>query len=215
LDQASDPGIVSDTKSVTGIILAGGSSSRLGHNKALVNVAGRPLVAGIAEKLCSVVSETVLVTNEPEQFAFLGLSTAGDVYRGIGVLGGLHAGLKAIRTEYGLVVGCDMPFLNADLLRYMISQAPGYDIVMPRIGKYHEPLHAVYARRCLPVIEQSILSGQRRVLEACEGMQVHYVEEEEIARYDPLHLSFFNVNAPDDLERMAEILQDDVTFLQL
>jgi molybdopterin-guanine dinucleotide biosynthesis protein A len=100
-----------------------------------------------------------------------------------------------------------MPFLNFDLLRFMILQAPGHDVVMPRIGEFYEPLHAVYARRCLPSIERSIAAGQRRVLHALAGAKVRYLDEDEIARYDPEHLSFFNVNTPEDLLRMQEMMR--------
>jgi molybdopterin-guanine dinucleotide biosynthesis protein A len=197
------------TTGVSGIILAGGASSRFGLNKALLKVGDLPLVAKVANRLRSVVDDLVLVTNLPEQFGFLGLTMVGDIYRGIGTLGGLHAGLSAIRTRYGFVVGCDMPFLNADLLRYMVSVRDRADVIMPRLGRYYEPLHAVYAIQCLPNIEQSIKAGQRRVLRACDGLRIRYVDEEEIARYDPHHRSFFNVNTPDDLQRMNEILESD------
>jgi molybdopterin-guanine dinucleotide biosynthesis protein A len=224
---------VTGERSVSAIILAGGSSSRLGQNKALIEIAGQPLIERVVKRLRSLVTEILVVTNTPDQLAFLGLLMIRDIYRGIGTLGGLHAGLSAIRTEYGLVVGCDMPFLNPDLLRYMISLlkrtcshgagAPRpYDIVMPRIapangfavpesaaptGAYYEPLHAIYARRCLPFIEQSILSGRRRMLSFIPQVNVCYVEQETISRFDPHHLSFFNVNSADDLARMKALLE--------
>jgi len=219
---------VTAERSVSAIILAGGSSSRLGQNKALIEIAGQPLIERVVKRLRSLVTEILVVTNTPDQLAFLGLLMIRDIYRGIGTLGGLHAGLSAIRTQYGLVVGCDMPFLNPDLLRYMISLlkrtcshgagAPRpYDIVMPRIapanafaapaGVYYEPLHAIYARRCLPFIEQSILSGRRRMLSFIPQVNVRYVEKETISRFDPHHLSFFNVNSADDLARMKALLE--------
>jgi molybdopterin-guanine dinucleotide biosynthesis protein A len=197
---------------VTGIILAGGSSSRLGQTKALVPLGGCSLVEHVVGVLRPLVSELLLVTqreastSEAESLTPLGLPTTTDIHTGVGTLGGLHAGLDAIRTEYGLVVGCDMPFLNADLLRYMIAQAPGFDVVMPRVGRYYEPLHALYARSCLPTIEQSVLAGRRRIRQALSGLRVRYVEESEIDRYDPEHLSFFNVNTPEELERARSLL---------
>ena len=195
------------TNGVSGIILAGGASSRFGFNKALLKIGDLSLVERVAGRLRSVVTDIVLVTNLPDQFGFLDLTMVGDIYRGIGTLGGLHAGLSTIHTEYGLVVGCDMPFLNTDLLRYLVSVRAQADVIMPRFGHYYEPLHAVYARQCLPSIEQSIEAGQRRVLRACDGLRIRCVDEDQIARYDPHHLSFFNVNTPDDLRRMNEILQ--------
>jgi molybdopterin-guanine dinucleotide biosynthesis protein A len=197
---------------VSGIILAGGASERLGRDKALIQLWGRPLIAHVAAKLALIVAKVVVVTNEPERYAFLGLDSVPDIYPGIGTLGGLHAGLSAVQSAYGLAVGCDMPFLSVGLLRYMIAQAPSHDVVMPRIGQYYEPLHAIYARRCLPAIEQAIAAGRWRLLSSLEGARIHYVEEEVVDRYDPQHLSFFNVNTPSDLERLRE-LEHSTPFL--
>jgi molybdopterin-guanine dinucleotide biosynthesis protein A len=208
----------SGASAYTGIVLAGGSSSRLGQNKALVRVAGRSLIERVIDVLNPLVSDVVLVTQSErpppggyqplntELLAHLNLPIVADVYPGVGTLGGLHAGLNAIGSEYGLVVGCDMPFLNADLLRYMITQAQGYDVVMPRVGKYYEPLHALYARRCLPAIERSILAGQHRIRQSLADLGIRYIEEPEIDRYDPEHLSFFNVNTPEELQRARSLL---------
>jgi molybdopterin-guanine dinucleotide biosynthesis protein A len=198
---------VSGITSVGGIILAGGSSSRLGQNKALLQVEGLSLIERVRDRLRLVVSAIVLVTNTPSELAYLGLPMTTDIYPGVGVLGGLHAGLSAIGTDYGLVVGCDMPLLNPGLLRYMISQREGYDVVMPRVGKYHEPLHAIYSRHCLPAIEKSIVAGRRRIMHACAEMRIRYVDSDEIAAYDPEHTSFFNVNTPDDLARLTALLR--------
>jgi molybdopterin-guanine dinucleotide biosynthesis protein A len=197
---------LSDTHDVSGIILAGGKSARLGQNKALVDAAGLPLVQRVVDRLQLIVDEIVLVTNRPDELAFLGLPMTNDVYRGIGTLGGLHAGLAAMGGEYGLVVGCDMPLLNADLLHYIVSLRRGYDIVMPQVGEYLEPLHALYSKRCLPGIERAIEAGQRRMLSACDGMRVRYVRDAEIASHDPQHLSFFNVNGAQDLEKIKDLL---------
>lgn len=191
---------------VSGIILAGGVSSRLGENKALIQVEGEPLIKRVIRKLRPLVAEIVLVTNAPQSLSFLELPMVQDIYQGVGALGGLHAGLGAICTEYGLVVGCDMPFLNADLMRYMISKRHGYDVVMPRVGKYFEPLHTIYAQRCRHAFEQNILAGQRRVFGACSDMHIRYITEDQVARYDPEHLSFFNVNTPQDMQQMRAIL---------
>ena len=198
------------TQKTSGIILAGGTSTRLGQDKALIEIQGEVLIQRVVRTLSALVDQVILVTNQPEKLAFLGLPMVGDVYTGASTLGGLHAGLSAIQTTYGLVVGCDMPFLNAELLRYMISLCQGdaqmdhsrYDVVIPRIGRYLEPLHAIYARRCQQSFAEHIASQQDHIRYAFEGMCVRYVEKQEIAHYDPKQRSFFNVNTPDDLERM-------------
>lgn len=193
---------------VSGIVLAGGASARLGQDKALVELAGLPLVERVVDVLRSLVCEILLVTPSPERLAWLGLPTVNDVYPGIGTLGGLHAGLSAIGSPYGLVVGCDMPFLNRELLAYMISQAEDAQVIIPRVGRFYEPLHALYARSVLPILEQRILAGQRRIRQACAGLRTRYILEDEIARYDPGHRSFFNVNTPEDLARARALLAE-------
>jgi molybdopterin-guanine dinucleotide biosynthesis protein A len=195
--------------SVSGVILAGGSSSRLGQDKARIHAGDCSLIERVVAALRPLVSSTVLVAQSAERYVHLGLPVVADLYPGIGTLGGLHAGLSAIHADYALVVGCDMPFLSAGLLGYMIAQAPGHDVVMPRVGKYYEPLHALYARHCAPALERSILAGQRRIRAALDGLEVRYIETREIDRFDPEHRSFFNVNTPADLRRMNEILTED------
>jgi molybdopterin-guanine dinucleotide biosynthesis protein A len=191
---------------VSGIILAGGQSSRLGQNKALIPVGGQPLVQRVVDRLSQVVRRIVRVTKSPSQFQFLDLQMVSDHYAGVGALAGLHAGLAAIDADYGLVVGCDMPFLNPALLHYMVSLAPDYDAVIPHVGAYYEPLHAIYSKRCIGPIEQRIQAGGRRLHRICEGMRVRYLTEAEIEEHDPARLAFFNVNSQQDLAQMYDLL---------
>ena len=192
---------------ISGIVLAGGSSSRLGEDKAFIDVGGEPLVARVVGRLRAVVhDEIVLVTDHPARYAFLELPTTGDHYRGVGVLAGLHAGLCAVRTEHAIVVGCDMPFLNPALLRDLASRRHGYDVVMPQLGAYYEPLHAIYGRSCIPLIKRAIEDGHRRIRRALDGARVCYVPQDQIVRTDPELHSFFNVNRPADLARLRDLL---------
>jgi molybdopterin-guanine dinucleotide biosynthesis protein A len=200
-------GLTADGDAATGIVLAGGSSSRLGWDKTFIQIDGVYLIERVVRRLQPAVDNVLLVTDRADAFAFLGLRTVKDIYPQIGTLGGLHAGLTAMETQYGVVVGCDMPFLNTQLLRYLVSLCPGRDLVMPRLGQYYEPLHAVYSKSCLPSIERTIQAGQRRIKQALEGLRVRYVDQAQIARYDPELLSFFNVNERQDLVRMRELLR--------
>jgi molybdopterin-guanine dinucleotide biosynthesis protein A len=97
-----------------------------------------------------------------------------------------------------------MPFLNPDLLQYLVTEAPGFDVVMPRIDGEIEPLHAVYSRDCLPAIQEQIERNQLQIRVFLEQVRVRYVELAEIDRFDPRHLSFFNVNTPEDLTKAQE-----------
>jgi molybdopterin-guanine dinucleotide biosynthesis protein A len=181
----------------------------MGWDKAFIDVDGTVLVERVVRRLQLAVDNVLLVTHRSNAFAFLGLRLVADIYPDVGTLGGLHAGLSAMHTPYGVAVGCDMPFLNAALIRYLVSVCDGYDAVVPRLGRYYEPLHAVYGKSCLPAIERTIQAGKRRIRQALDGLHVRYVDRAEIIRYDPELLSFFNVNQPQDLARMRALLEED------
>jgi len=191
---------------VSGLILAGGQSRRMGANKAFLKVGGRPIIERVIEQVASVSQEILLLTNEPDEYAHLGYPTVPDVYPGQGSLIGIYSGLKAARYPVALVVACDMPFLDASLLRYMISLAPGHDAVVPRTEQGLEPLHALYSKACLPAMEGLLQRDTLKVIAFYSQVRVRYLEQKEIETLDPQHLSFFNVNSPADLRwarRMA------------
>jgi molybdopterin-guanine dinucleotide biosynthesis protein A len=149
--------------------------------------------------------EVIIVTNSPQKYGHLEARLVGDIYPGKGSLGGIYSGLRAARSEYGLVVACDMPFLDLSLLRYMILLSPGQDVVIPRIGGLTEPLHAIYSKQCLQPIERVLAGGGGRIIEFFPEVRVRYVEEQEIKLFDPQCLSFFNINTPADLEKARSL----------
>ncbi len=193
---------------VSSVILAGGQSRRMGINKALLKVGGRPIIERVIEKVSLVGEEVILVTNTPDECAYLGCPMVADVYPGKGSLGGIYSGLKVVSNPYALVVACDMPFLNASLLRYMALLSPGHDVIVPRTGQGIEPLHALYSKACLPAIELSLQQSNMRTISFYSQVRVRYVEQEEIETLDPQRLSFFNVNSTDDLRRAREVAAD-------
>jgi molybdenum cofactor guanylyltransferase len=190
---------------LSGVILAGGKSRRMGRDKSQLALGGETLAARAARTLGAVCDDLTVVTNTPEQFAGLGARLTGDVIPGGGALSGIHAGLAAARHEFALVVACDMPFLNAALLRHIASLAPGHDAVVPRWLGESEPLHAVYSRSCTAAIEPLLRRGGGRIGEFYERIRVRYLEHEEIIRFDPDGLSFFNINSPQDWARALEL----------
>ncbi|MFB0535814.1 MAG: molybdenum cofactor guanylyltransferase, partial [Anaerolineae bacterium] len=127
---------------VSGIVLAGGQSSRLGMDKSFVNVNGQSLIEQIVAKLVRLSDDVIIVANSPEKYHHLEVRVVGDIYPGKGALGGIYSGLRAAANTHSLVVACDMPFLDLNLLRYMILLARGHDVVIPRVGGFPEPLHA-------------------------------------------------------------------------
>lgn len=191
-------------------MLAGGMSLRLGRDKALERIDDRSLLQAVIDALSSLGDEILLVVSSSEQLADFdtkGARKVTDSYPGRGALVGLYSGLKATGSSHSLVVGCDMPFLNVNLLRYITGLAPGFDVVIPRSGKQVEPLHAVYSKDCIGPIETCLSKGNCRVADVLPEVKVRYVEPDEIDKFDPQHLSFFNVNSEADLERARAIIE--------
>ncbi len=193
------------TAKVSGVALAGGMSRRLGRNKAVEKIGGESLIERVVGRLSQVSSETIVVVAEESRVEALGLPpwvrTAADIYPDSGSLGGIFTGLSAARGDYGVVVACDMPFLNTDLLRFMLDIASDYDVVVPRLNGRPEPLHAVYSKSCLEPIEQRLKRNDLKIALFFEEVRVAYVEEDDIDLMDPHHLSFFNVNTQEDLDK--------------
>jgi len=199
-DQLKD--INPSLKGVTGVVLAGGKSTRYGTNKAFAEIQGIRLVERTIRVMGSVFERLLIVTNTPDEFAYLDLPMVEDLIKGFGPLGGIYTGLEAIDDEAGFFVACDMPFLRENFLRHMVSLRGDHDAVVPRVRWMVEPLHALYAKKCLPAIRESIHSREYQILKFFQKIKVRYVEEEEIRRVDPDLKSFFNINRPEDLERI-------------
>lgn len=187
------------TEAVSVVVLAGGKSSRMGTDKAFVPILGRPLIEEVLARITGLGAETLIVTNRPEAYRTLGLPLVADILPAQGALGGIYTAIHAAHSPYTLVVACDMPFLNRDLLAYLISLRAGYDVVVPRLGGIPEPLHAVYGKNCLEPIRRSLESGVRKITAFFPEVRVRYVDEAEINRFDPAHLSFININTPAEL----------------
>ncbi len=200
---------------VSCIVLAGGRSTRLGRNKVVEKIGNQSLIERVISRLSDLKSDIIIVaakeSSMPQLTNFHRLKQVNDIYPGRGSLGGIYTGLTTSETNYNLVVACDMPFLNLDLLRYMISNAEGYEAVIPK-SNYDvlEPLHAVYSKHCIPAIESLIKKDRFSILELYPLIKVKYLEYSEVERLDPQHLSFFNINTEEDLKVAKELLRREL-----
>jgi molybdopterin-guanine dinucleotide biosynthesis protein A len=185
---------------LTGIVLAGGASQRMGRDKAFLELGGRPLIVHVIERMARVCAEVLVVASDARPYTGLGVPLVEDRFHGVGVLGGLHAGLEAAAYELALAVGCDMPFLKPDLLQAFAGWAEGFDVALLRQGEQVEPLHAAYRRTCLPAMGAAIRAGRRRIISFFPHVRVRYVTPEDVAPFDPELRSFRNINTPEEWE---------------
>jgi molybdopterin-guanine dinucleotide biosynthesis protein A len=193
------------------IILAGGKSLRLGHDKVLEKVGNKTLLERAVSRVDSLGRKIIVVTAGERnllQPAHPKLKIVKDILPGKGSLGGIYTGLVTSDSYYNLVVACDMPFLNQPLLSYMLEVSDGFDFVLPKADGLFEPLHAVYSRNCITPIESILGKGKRAIIELFNFVKVRHIEEAEIDRFDPQHLSFFNINTKEDLESARKIAKE-------
>lgn len=191
------------------IILAGGKSSRIGEDKAFLEFEGKRLVEWVITSLKEVGEEIIIVANEPEKFNSLGLKVVKDVLPGIGPLVGLYSGLLSSHLEYNFVCGTDMPFLSPSLIKYMLGQGQGCDVVLPRIGSRVEPLCAVYKRSCLSSIAEVIKEGEKLSLRSFfDRVKIRYIKEDEVIPFGLPKKLFFNINTREDMEMARGLLEE-------
>ena len=192
---------------LSGIVLAGGASRRLGADKTTLRFGSRTLLEHAVDALSAVCTDVLVAGGERDAAAWslLGARLVPDESRGRGPLAGLQAGLKAAELDFALVVACDLPFLNRDLLAFMAWRPRRYQALVPRWGRRLHPLHAVYARSCLPVVESLLARPSASMRELLARLEIETLAETAIQRFDPEGLSFFNINSPDDFERAQAI----------
>jgi molybdopterin-guanine dinucleotide biosynthesis protein A len=191
---------------VTGVIQAGGKSTRMGGApKALIELGGKRIIERVVDALSPALSELLIVTNTPDIYAFLGLPMVPDVFPDHGSLGGIYSGLKAARGEYAFTVACDMPFLHPDVVRLVVDRAGEADVVIPRMGDHYETFHAMYGKACLPHMEEQLRGRRFKIIGFFPKVSVLEIPEGEVARYRDPQLCFLNINTPEELTRAREI----------
>jgi molybdopterin-guanine dinucleotide biosynthesis protein A len=198
---------------LTVVIQAGGESSRMGMDKALVPFLGSNLIQRVIGRVAPLADEMLVTTNQPEDYRFLGLTMFADVIPGRGALGGLYTALSAAKQPLVAVVACDMPFVNPKMLaagRDLLLESD-YDAVIPQTPHGTEPFHAVYRKEtCLPAVEYAIQQDKWRVDAWYPDARVRLLSEEETLSYDPRGVAFFNVNTLEDLTQAEQIAKQEM-----
>jgi len=187
---------------VTGVIQAGGKSTRMGGQpKALLELGGRRIIERVLDAIAPVVDDVLVVTNTPELYAFLRLPMVADVYPDHGSLGGIFSGLTAATGDAAFTVACDMPFLHRDVARLVVARAGEGDVVVPRVGQQMETMHAVYGKACLGPIEARLTAGRLKIVGFFDSVRVVEIDEADVARHRAPDVVFMNVNTPEELAR--------------
>ena len=221
---------------VTGVILAGGKSRRMGENKALMRLGDDSLIGHVIRCLHDVTDELLLVTNSPTEYAHLDVPMHGDILPDAGALGGVYTGVTHASHDAILCVACDSPFLEPKLLSYLVTVLGEYDAVIPYtyssrqtpfyrnkdIGVTNpsygddtqitlQTLCAAYSKRCLSIIELMLRESELRVHALQERAHIKRVSPEVWREFDPEGMSFFNINTPEDFERADSYVRSQTT----
>ncbi len=202
---------------LSGIVLAGGSSRRLGIDKNTLTFAGQCLLEIVIERASAVCTEVIVACGSRSFEPWRGppVRFVPDAISGQGPLAGLHAALTAAREEFALVVACDMPFLSPRLLAYMAALPRRYEALVPLVdGRWH-PAHAVYARSCLPMIEGLLAQGRNKMEDLIDGLRVQPLSEDAVRGSDPGELSLFNLNTARDLTRARALWRTAAARLEV
>ncbi len=184
---------------MTGAVLAGGKSVRFGRNKALEVLDGKRFIERAMESLSPFCDQVMVIANELEPYVDLGVELVQDVVPNQGPLGGIYTALLFSRSDWVLVMATDMPFIVPAMASLLIDSREGFDAVVPKTGKFFEPLLALYNRRCLPAIARQLESEERQIIRFYKKIKVRSIEETEWRTIDPRGMSFKNVNTPEDL----------------
>jgi len=186
------------------VVLAGGKSSRMGQPKALLPFDDAPLIVHIVNKLRRLFAEIVVVAAPDQELPTMEVTLVRDDVAYQGPVGGIVYGLRAIRSEVAFVTSCDSAFLNSRLVEHLVAQIANHDVVVPHWDGRYQPLHAVYRRSVLPLLETQLAHGELRPVFLFDKVRTRRVDEEELRQFDPQGLSFFNMNTPDDYDKALE-----------
>ncbi|MBU4386598.1 MAG: molybdenum cofactor guanylyltransferase [Actinobacteria bacterium] len=198
----------------TGIILAGGASTRMPGDKAFMDVGGRRVIDIQLEAIDGLFTETLIVGNA-ERMEGLSVYRGGGVrvveepVREKGPLGGILSGLELSGSEENFVMACDMPFINRDAIAFVMGRLQGFQVAVPRTPKGLEPIHAAYRRDCADVIMRQLDSGNLKVTDFYGEVSVNYVQWEELLGFDPTGRLLLNINSPEDMRKAAGLARED------
>jgi len=193
-------------KDISVVIQAGGKSSRMGTDKAFLEFKSKTLIQFIIDQVRVLSDDLIIISNKPDEYMYLGYPVHEDIYKDVGVLGGLHSGLYYAKYHEVLTIGCDMPFHNIGLLEYMIEKSKDYDIVIPIKGKdKYEPFRAIYSKSCLPFIGDAIYNNKKRMVSFFDDVNIYEISIDTLNEYGDVEKLFMNINTKEDHNKARNI----------
>ena len=194
----------------TGVILSGGLATRYdGTDKALLRVGGVRILDRIYRIYSELFEEIILVTNSPEKFLEWDLLIVPDLFPIRSALTGIHAGLFFMSNPFSFISACDTPFLKKEIVETVIGNIEAHiDLVVPETASGLEPLCAAYSKRCLNSAQQHLEQDKLKIIRAFRKYRIKTISEKVLREKDPDLQSFFNINAPADLQRAEEMVKD-------
>ncbi|MBN8202054.1 molybdenum cofactor guanylyltransferase [Bacillus sp. NTK034] len=196
--------------SSTGIILAGGHSSRMGENKALLKIGGKRVIERIADQLSSILPHIIIVANKQEDYRFLGLPLVSDHWKEKGPLAGIHAGLSESGTQNNLIVACDMPFISGELARLLLEQLNQHQASVPEIEGQLHPLFAAYRKDAKDAAERALRENKLRIRQFLQEIDAAILKEDQLNEMGFLYKNahFFNMNRPEEYQLALKMAED-------
>ncbi len=189
---------------ITGVILSGGKSSRMGQNKALLKLGEERAIERVARQMKSLFSEVLLITNQPTEYKFLALPTFPDLYNNCGPLGGIHSALVHAQTSKVFIISCDMPMMTAEIIDAILNFPSIRPIVVPVTEGLVQQICGIYSKACLPVLEQMLKGKKYKVMNLLDEMGAEIIEMNKLLpNYNSN--SFFNMNLPEDYQKIFKL----------
>ena len=191
--------------SITGIILSGGKSTRMKTDKAFLKLGPKAMIEELISRVEKKFSKLMIIAETREKYMKFGIEATEDVIPDKGPLGGIYTALVKSESFYNFIFSCDAPFVNPDLIDYMISKAKDFDIIIPRWKDKFEPLHAIYSKNCIEAIENQLAKNDLKIINFFSEVSVKVIEQEELERFDLGQLPFMNINTREEYSKIGKI----------
>ena len=191
--------------SVTGIILSGGKSTRMKTDKAFLKLGPKVMIEELILRVEKNFSKLMIIANDREKYMKFGIEITEDIMPDKGPLGGIYTALVKSESVYNFIFSCDAPFVNPDLIDYMISKAKDFDVIVPRWKDRFEPLHAIYSKNCIGAIKSQLEENDLKITNFFSKVSVKVIEQGELERFDLGQLPFMNINTREEYSKIGKI----------